>query len=189
MYWKKKPPQEFNPQKRLGLVHVYTGEGKGKSTAALGVAVRAAGHKMRVLIVQFLKGHKDYGEMLAAQEQLHPHVEIVQFGTPEPTNLEDPSAMDKYLAQEGMDFARRAMAMNRPDILILDEINVAAHHGLLNPKDIVDFLDNKHQQTEVILTGKNAPKELLNSADLITVMTPSRHPYHDGFVPRKGVEH
>ncbi len=189
MHWSKKPPQrEFNPKKRLGYVHVYTGEGKGKSTAALGVALRAAGHKMNVLIIHFIKGHKDYGEVLAI-ESLAPHVEIVQFGTPDPTNLEDPSAMDQYLAKKALEYARRAMVSNRPDILILDEVNTAAAYNLLDKKDVLDFIDNKHQETEVIMTGRQAPKEFLNAADLITVMTTTKHPYHEGFEPRRGIEH
>lgn len=188
MFWHKRPPKESNPKKRLGFIHVYTGEGKGKTSAALGIALRAAGHDMRVLVIQFLKGHKDYGEMLV-QARLKPHIEIVQFGTPDPINLKDPSAMDMYLAKEALEYARRAMVMSRPDILILDEINTAAHFKFLPTKEVLDFLDNKHQNTEVILTGRYAPKEILNAADLITVMTMTKHPYTDGFLPRRGVEH
>ncbi|MBI2411326.1 MAG: cob(I)yrinic acid a,c-diamide adenosyltransferase [Candidatus Kerfeldbacteria bacterium] len=188
MYWHKRPTNEFNPKKRLGYIHVYTGDGKGKTTAALGVALRAAGAKMNVLVIQFLKGHKDFGELLA-HDRLKPYVDIVQFGTPEFTNLHDPSAMDVYLANQGLDYARRAMVMKRPDILILDEVNTAMHHGLIKTTDMLDFLDNKHQETEVILTGRNAPKELLNAADLITVMTTTKSPYGEDFIPRFGVEH
>lgn len=188
MHWHKRPAEEYNPKKRLGYIHVYTGEGKGKTSAALGLALRAAGHNMKILIIQFIKGHKDYGEILA-QEKLKPNIEIVQFGTPEKTELNDPGAMDLYIAKEGLDYARKAMVMNRPDILILDEINPAAAHGLIKIKDLLDFLDNKHRETEVILTGRDAPKELLNAADLVTVMTTTKHPYHDDFIPRKGIEH
>lgn len=191
MDWHKRPPHKehyHQQQKRLGLIHVYTGEGKGKSTTALGIALRAVGHEMRVLIIQFLKGHKDYGEVLV-QSRLRPHLEIVQFGTPDPVNLQDPTAMDMYLAKEAMEYARRAMIMKRPDILILDEINPALHHNFLPVQEVLDFLDNKHQNTEVILTGRNAPKDILNAADLITVMTMTKHPYHDGFIPRRGIEH
>ncbi len=189
MHWHKRPPKkEFNPKKRLGYVHVYTGEGKGKTSAALGVALRAAGHKMKVLVIQFVKGHKDYGELLA-HDKLAPHIEIVQFGTPDPTDLADPSAMDQYLAKQGLEYARRAMVMKRPDILILDEINTVLHHEIVKLEEVLDFIDNKHQETEVILTGKNAPSKLLNAADLITVMTTTKSPYHKDFLPRKGVEH
>jgi len=189
MHWHKRPPEkEYNPKKRLGLVHVYTGEGKGKTTAALGVALRSAGHKMRVLVIQFVKGHKDYGELLASAT-LAPYVEVVQFGTPQKTNLHDPSAMDIYLVEQGMAYARKAMIHQRPDVLILDEINTALHHKLLPLQDVLDFLDHKHQETEVILTGRSAPSALLNAADIVTVVTTTKSPYHDNFVPRKGIEH
>ncbi len=189
MHWSKTPPKrEWNPKKRLGYVHVYTGNGKGKTTAAMGMALRGAGHKLNVLVIQFIKGHKDFGENLM-HEALQPYVEIVQFGTPDYTNLEDPSAMDQYLAQKGLEYARNAMVNNRPDILILDEINPAAAHGLIQTTDLLDFIDNKHQETEVVLTGRNAPKEVLNAADLITVMTSTRNPYSQDFEPRRGIEH
>ncbi|MFC1598274.1 cob(I)yrinic acid a,c-diamide adenosyltransferase [Patescibacteria group bacterium] len=189
MYWHKTPPQkEYNQKKRLGYVHVYTGEGKGKTSAALGTALRAAGHKLDVLIVQFIKGHKDYGELLA-MDKLKPYIEIVQFGTPDITNLEDPSAMDSYLTNQGLEFARSQMVKDRPDLLILDEINPAAAYGLLKVNDVLDFIDNAHQQTEIILTGRDAPKEFLNAADLVTVMTQTKSPYCDEFEPRCGIEH
>ena len=189
MYWHKRPlEKEYNPKKRLGLVHVYTGEGKGKTTAALGVALRSAGHRMHVLIIQFIKGHKDYGELLAV-EKLMPFVEIVQFGIPQKTNLKDPSAMDLYLVGQGMEYAKKAMLNNRPDVLILDEVNTALHHNLLPLQEVLDFLDHKHQQTEVILTGRSAPAAILNAADIVTVMTTTKSPYNDDFVPRKGIEH
>ncbi len=189
MYWHKRPPEkEYNPKKRLGLIHVYTGEGKGKTTAALGVALRAAGHRMRVLIIQFVKGHKDYGEILAT-EKLMPYVEIVQFGTPQRSDLNDPSAMDQYLVKQGLEYARTAMLNNRPDVLILDEINTALHHKLMPLEDVLNFLDHKHQETEVILTGRSAPAPLLNAADVVTVMVTTKSPYNDDFVPRKGIEH
>lgn len=188
MYWHKRPHAESRPQKRLGKIQVYTGEGKGKTTAALGVGLRAAGHGFRVLMIQFLKGHKDYGELLAFSKLL-PHFEIVQFGTPEKTNLAEPNAMDRYIAQQGLAFARKAMVHERPDVLILDEINPAAHHGVINLNELIDFLDNKHQETEVILTGRNAPKELLNAADIVTVMMATKTPYTEEFIPRMGSEH
>lgn len=189
MYWHQTPPSnEFNPKKRLGYIHVYTGEGKGKSTAALGTAMKAAGHKMQVTIIQFIKGHKDYGEMLAHQE-LAPYIEIVQFGTPNPTNMQDPSAMDVYLANQGLDYARNVMSSERPDLLVLDEVNTAVAAGLLELTDLLDFLDNKHRNVEVILTGRDAPPELFNAADIVTVMTAVKTPYKEGFVPRRGIEH
>lgn len=191
MYWSNTPPEnEYNPKKRLGLVHVYTGEGKGKTSAALGTAFRAAGHKLQVLIVQFIKGHKDFGE-LQAFDSLKPYVDIVQFGTVETTDLHEPSAMDVYVANQGMEFVRKAMVEKRPDVLVLDEINVAMHYGLIKTNEVLDFIDNKHQNTEVLLTGKHAPSAILNAADLVTVMTSTKHPatHDEDFTPRKGIEH
>ncbi len=184
----QRPPKEFNPKKRLGLVHVYTGTGEGKTTTALGVALKAVGHNLRVVVIQFLKGHKDYGEMLI-QQRLQPQLEVVQFGSTQPVRLETPSGLDLYLAQQGLEYARRVMVLRRPDVLILDEINPVLHHGLLDTKAILDFLDNKHQQTEVILTGEQAPADLLNAADIVSVMTNTKHLQADEFVPRFGIEH
>lgn len=189
MFWYKKPPKEYNHKKRLGLVHVYTGEGKGKTSAALGITLRAAGHRLNVLVVQFIKGHKDYGELLVL-ERLRPFVDIVQFGTPEATNLEHPTALDQYLAQQALDYSRRAMVNARPDILIFDEINPAMYYNIIPTKKVLDFIDNKHRETELILTGRYAPSEVLNAADIVTVMTASKHPYDAAdFSPRKGIEH
>lgn len=189
MFWHKRPPKEYNPKKRLGLVHVYTGEGKGKTTAALGVALKSAGHQLQVLFIQFCKGHKDYGELLA-MARLRPYLDIVQFGRAEITDFNNPAAFDIYLAQQGMDYARRAMTAARPDLIVFDEINPALHYGLVPLASVLNFLDNKHQNTEVILTGRFAPPEILNAADIVTVMTAAKHPYDAAdFYPRRGIEH
>lgn len=188
MHWHKTPKKEFNPKKRLGYVHVYTGEGKGKTSAALGTALRAAGHNMRTTVIQFIKGHKDYGEMQIL-DRLQPHVQVYQFGRPEPTDLAAPTDIDLYYAQRGMEFARDHIVQDRPDILVLDEINPAVRHGLIDLEELLDFIDNRHRHIELILTGRDAPSEVLNAADLITVMNATRHPYHDEFQPRRGIEH
>lgn len=188
MYWEKRPQKEFNPKKRLGLVHLYTGDGKGKTTSALGIALRAIGQNMKVLVIQFMKGHKDYGEMLI-QEKLKPQLEVVQFGTPEKMDLENPTDMDRYLAQQGMEYARRAMALERPDVLILDEINPAVSSGCVSVVEVLDFIDNAHRNVEIILTGRHAPKEFLNAADIVTIFNDVKHPYSDDFLPRAGIEH
>lgn len=189
MIWHKRPKKEFNPKKRLGKIHVYTGDGKGKTSAALGVGMRAAGQNMRVLMIQLLKGHKDSGEMNAHQ-LLKPYMEIVQFGTTDPVNLEQPSDMDIYLANKALDFAREAMVHNRPDVLIFDEMNPALAHGLVDLPDFLSFLDNKHANTEVIITGHSAPSELLNAADIVTVMRATKGEIDpEEFEPRFGIEH
>lgn len=185
----RQPLPERAPQRRLGLIHVYTGDGKGKTTAAIGLAIRAVGQDLRVCIIQFLKGQKESGE-LKALDRFQPQLELIQFGVPASSSLGDPTPMDQFLCTEALAYARRRMTDDRPDVLILDEINVALHHGLVGVNDVLDFLDNKHRYTEVVLTGRNAPPSLLNAADIVTVMTGTKHPYAaEDFVPRWGIEH
>ncbi|MFA5994890.1 MAG: cob(I)yrinic acid a,c-diamide adenosyltransferase [Patescibacteria group bacterium] len=185
----KKPKPEYHHKKHLGKLHIYTGTGKGKTSAALGTLLRAAGQGYTVLMIQFIKGHKDTGELLAAQK-LKPLVEILQFGRPELASWQEIHAIDAYLAAQGLQYAREAMQQRRPDVLILDEILPAIQHELLNLEDVVDFLDNRHRNTEVILTGSTAHPVLLNMADLVTVMQPTKHYFnHPDFSPRLGIEY
>ena len=187
MIYHKKPKKDINHKKKLGKIHVYTGEGKGKTTAALGLALRGAGHNLNTLVIQFLKGDKDSGEFKV--QGLIPNIKIVQFGTSEPVNLNNPSAMDVYYAKEALNYARKIQALDRPDILILDEINPAIHHGLISLEEVLDFLDNKHQWMEVVLTGRDAHPEILNRAHLVTSMYPVKHYYDDNFEARFGIDH
>lgn len=187
MYWKPRLKKKDDP-KDYGKIHVYTGEGKGKTTAALGLAVRAAGHEKKVLVVQFLHGNKEAGEFLV-QNKLAPFVEIMQFGAEEGTDVLNPTDMDMYFAQQAMEFVRRQMVTRRPDLLILDEVLPAVHFGLLDVQDVTDFLDNKHVNVEVVLTGRHAHPAFLNRADLITVMQSIKSYLHDPeFEGRKGIE-
>lgn len=187
MYWKPEYSEDDNP-KDFGKIHVYTGEGKGKTTAALGLALRAAGHNKKVFIVQFLHGNKEAGEFLAVN-RLAPLVELVQFGTPEGANVLEPSDMDKYVAQQAMDYIRKKMVYARPDVLILDEVLPAVHFGLIQVKDVTDFLENKHSNLEVVLTGRYAHPEILNRADLVTVMQSVKSYVNDeNFTGRFGIE-
>jgi cob(I)alamin adenosyltransferase len=182
------PTAEYNPKKNLGYLHIYTGEGKGKTSAALGVLLRAAGQGHKVLMIQFLKGHRYAGE-LAAVKHL-PNVELLQFGRPELDDIRHLQTMDNYLAEQALHYARQAMRKNRPDVLILDEVLPAVHYRLIAVEDVVDFLDNRHRNTEVILTGRHPHPALLNLADLVTVMEPTKQYYnHATFVPRLGIEY
>lgn len=184
-----KPPKEYNSKKRLGYLHVYTGEGKGKTSAALGVLLRAAGQKHNVLMIQFLKGHKDAGEMLAVQE-LGDHVRIVQFGRDDLRSLDDIQTVDHYFANQAIDFAREEMRKKRPDVLILDELTTAIDQNMVLIEDVVDLLENRHANIEVVVTGRNAHPALLNMADLVTVMEPVKSFYaYQNFEPRLGIEH
>lgn len=183
-----RPKPEHNAKRNLGNLHIYTGEGKGKTSAALGVLLRAAGQGHRVLMIQFLKGQKDAGEVLAAQK--FPNVELLQFGRSDLTSLTNLQTMDAYLAVQGLQYARDVMRKKRPDLLILDEILSAVHYELLRLEDVVDFLDNRHRNTEVILTGREAHPVLLNMADLVTVLQPTKHYFgRANFVARAGIEY
>ncbi|OGY83697.1 MAG: hypothetical protein A3F54_04920 [Candidatus Kerfeldbacteria bacterium RIFCSPHIGHO2_12_FULL_48_17] len=183
----------FQPTKHWGRVHVYTGEGKGKTTAALGLSMRALGHGFSVLFVQFLKHHRDLGEF-KLQTQLREHIpqfEIVQFGQPGVIDLSQPSSVDVFYAKQGIDYARAAVQRDgtRPDLVVLDEVNVLVHYGIVPERFLLDFLANKPQNTEMVLTGRYAPPSIVEYADLITEMTPVKHYYHDAFQARQGIEY
>ena len=186
----KKSKTKKHPKKDLGYLHVYTGEGKGKTSAALGMLLRAAGQGHRVLMIQFLKGDREVGEMLAFQN-LGVDVQIVQFGRPDLEHIDQLQAADAYFAEQGLNFAREALhGRQRPDLLILDELGTAIHHQLVALPDVVDFIQNRHRNTELVITGEHAHPAILNLADLVTVMYPTKHYFnYEGFEPRLGIEH
>ncbi len=184
---------------RDGLVQIYTGTGKGKTTAALGLALRAVGHGLRVCFIQFLKGDWDSGERKAAA-RLSPELEIHSFAAPQwgdHSQADDntpwwelpPSDDDRKHAQEGMLFARRALTGEDYDIVVLDEALGALNLGLVSTEDLLGLISSKSDKVEVVLTGRSAPDELLKAADLVTDMTAVKHPYHRGVKARRGIEY
>jgi len=156
------------------LIYLYTGEGGGKTTNALGLALRSAGHGLKVIVIQFMKGRKNIGEY-KIRARLAPEYEIHQFGRSGWVDLKSPGPVDIKLAQKGLDFARQA-AKRRPALLVLDEINLAVAVGLLKPKDVLDLLDEVPKRTVVVLTGRRAPKELLDRADFVNEIVDVKHP-------------
>lgn len=170
-----------------GLIQIYTGDGKGKTTAALGVALRAIGHGLRVYMIQFMKGDIDYGEIKAVKKL--ENFEIIQFGRPDFVNRENPENIDIKLANEALAHAREVMRKREYDILILDEINVAVNFGLIEVQDVLNILNSKPENMELILTGRYAPPEILEKSDLITEMKCIKHPHDKGVVAREGIEH
>jgi len=170
-----------------GYIQVYTGNGKGKTTAALGLSLRAAGHGLRTVIIQFMKGWIDYGE-LKGVEMLSPYVEIHQAGRDTFVNRGNPDPEDVRLAREGWELARQAILGKRADIVVLDEINCAVDFGLLPVGEVVDLLRRKPEGVEILLTGRGAPPEFLELADLITEMREMKHYYAKGVDARVGVE-
>ena len=170
----------------LGLLHVYTGEGKGKTTAALGLALRAWGHGLRVGVVQFMKKGEDYGEVLALRRM---GVEVFQFGSGKLIAKGKHCQADLDCAKRALDLSRSLLRSGEFDLMILDEVNVALYFGLINIDEVLDALKQRDRGVEVICTGRNAPEELRKEADLVTVMTVEKHPYDEGLEARKGIEY
>jgi len=170
-----------------GLIQVYTGNGKGKTTAALGLALRAVGHGLKVLVVQFMKGNIAYGESESAQK-LSPFLTIKRMGQKTFISRAHPIPTDLQLAQEGFFIAKKAIENEEYDIVILDEINVAIDYGLIPLSDFLHLLDTKPSRVELILTGRNARPEVIERADLVTEMIDRKHYYREGVSARKGIE-
>lgn len=168
-----------------GMVQVYTGNGKGKTTAALGLAVRAAGHGLRVYIGQFMKGVA-YGE-LAALRRL-PNITIEQFGRPEWVDPTSVTEEDREMAERALRFGREALHSGKYDVVILDEINVAAGWGLLPVDQVVELIESRPANVELVLTGRSAPAKFLELADLVTEMCEVKHPFQRGITSRLGIE-
>jgi cob(I)alamin adenosyltransferase len=170
-----------------GLVQVYTGNEKGKTTAALGIALRAAGHGFKVLIIQFMKGNIEYGELESARK-LFPYLTIKPMGRETFVSKSHPDPVDVERAQEGFSLAKKAVENKEFDIVILDEINVAIDYGLIPLSDLLQFIDSKPETVELILTGRNAKPEIMDKADLVTEMVDRKHYYDKGISARKGIE-
>lgn len=169
----------------VGYVHVYTGNGKGKTTAALGLTLRALCAGKKVFIGQFIKG-MNYSELKIVD--YFKEVEIVQFGKNCFINGK-PTEEDIRLAEEGLKKSKEAIFSGKYDIVILDEINVALHYGLLKLEDVLDIIHHKPTSTELILTGRYAPKEIIDTADLVTEMVEVKHYYSKGILARLGIEY
>jgi cob(I)alamin adenosyltransferase len=170
-----------------GYIQVYTGNGKGKTTAALGLAVRAAGHGLRTTILQFMKGWIDYGE-LEGVRMLAPYVEILQAGRDTFVNRKSPDPEDVRLAQEGWRTAQEIIRDGKADIVVLDEINCAMDFGLIPVEEVVRVLRGKPAGMEIVLTGRGAPQAVIDVADLVTEMREVKHYYAKGVDARVGVE-
>jgi cob(I)alamin adenosyltransferase len=178
------------PVKSRGLVAVHTGDGKGKTTAALGTALRAVGYGKRVCVIQFIKGDWHYGELDGAR-RLEPEMEWIRAGIGFYRIMGDdrPEEAHRKAAAEGLETAREKIAGGEFYLVILDEINVALHEGLLNVKDVLDVLDQRPEAVHVILTGRNAPEELVDRADLVTEMREVKHPFQEGMLAQKGFDY
>lgn len=171
----------------LGKIHVYTGTGKGKTTAALGLALRASGHGLKTYIMQFMKGNIDYGELKSVA--LIDNITIVQGGREDFVNPDNPDPIDLELARSAFDTVKPIVKEGKYDIVILDEINIATSWKLLPLDEVLELIKTKAEKTELVLTGRYAPSEFIEIADYVTEMKEIKHPYDNGTECRTGIEH
>ncbi|RPJ31727.1 MAG: cob(I)yrinic acid a,c-diamide adenosyltransferase [Nitrosopumilales archaeon] len=172
-----------------GIVIVYTGNGKGKTTASLGVALRAIGHGLRVCMVQFIKGEWHYGE-LNSIKKLEPDFELIVAGKGFIGIIDDDHAFEEHIraAKTALDIVEQKISLDTFDIIILDEINYALHLGVLQLADVMRILQNRPKHLSLILTGNHACEEIITLADLVTEMKEIKHPYKKGIKAKRGID-
>jgi cob(I)alamin adenosyltransferase len=182
---KKRPGSD--PKKRKGLIIVHTGDGKGKSTAAFGLALRACGNNMMVFIMQFMKGKWKAGERKSL-EKLGPNVEFAALGDGFTWDTQNPE-QDRLTAQKALDIVREKLSSGRYQMVILDEINYVLGYKFLEEDDFLDLLKNKPEMTHIVCTGRNASPKLIELADMVTEMKCVKHPFKEQGIPaQKGIE-
>ncbi len=181
---------EEKPKPRTkGLVMVFTGNGKGKTTAALGMAFRSAGHRYHVAVIQFIKGTMRTGEQEAARA-LAPYIDWTVTGhgfTAGPWNVATPEE-HRQAAQDALRITREKMLSGRFRMVVMDEVLGAIKAGLVDIQQVLDLIAEKPNTVNLVLTGRDAPQEIIDAADLVTEMRLIKHPYEQGIVAQKGVE-
>ncbi len=173
-----------------GLVLIYTGKGKGKTTAALGIVLRALGHGLKVLMVQFIKGEWYYGE-LSSSKRLEPEFELIAAGRGFIGILDDDHEFEEHkrAATDAIRLAKEKILSRAFDIVILDEINYAIKLNLITIDEVLELIDVKPKETSLVLTGNYAPKEIIQVADLVTEMKEIKHPYRLGVKAKEGIDY
>lgn len=166
-----------------GLIQVYTGNGKGKSTASFGLALRAVGCGMKVGIVQFMKKGEGYGELDSLAKL---NIDVYSYGSGRFVGKNGASELDLNLAKEAMQ--KVAEMYETYDLIIMDEVNNALHFGLVTEEDVIELVKQKPDTTELVLTGRNAPEAICEMADLVTEMREVKHPFSAGINARRGIE-
>jgi len=170
-----------------GLVEIYTGNGKGKTSAALGVAIRALGHGLRVHVIYFMKGDYPYGErnVLARLS----NVSFQSFGHEHFIDPQNVQEEEREQARQALQAAREAIASGNFDLVVLDEVNIAASWKLVEVEDVIKLIKEKPENVELILTGRHADERLIEIADLVTEMMEIKHPFRKGIQARRGIEY
>jgi cob(I)alamin adenosyltransferase len=173
-----------------GLVIVYTGKGKGKTTAALGIVLRSVGHGFKVGMIQFIKGEWYYGE-LTSSKRLEPEFEMIAAGKGFVGIIDDdhPAEDHQKAAKEAVALAKVRLSSGQYDIIILDEINYAVKLNLVSLQDVLDIVKVRPKKTSLVLTGNYAPEEIIDVADLVTEMKEIKHPYRAGIKAKKGIDY
>jgi cob(I)alamin adenosyltransferase len=170
---------------RKGYVQVYTGNGKGKTTAALGLAVRAAGAGLRIFFAQFIKKRKCSEHVLL--EELQDRITVKQYGRGFILSKK-PTAADIKAAREGYEEVKKILLSKEYELVVLDEANVAVHYGLLTPQDILELIASKPKNVELVITGRYADEQVMEAADLVTEMREIKHYRGMGVDARRGIE-
>jgi len=170
-----------------GLILLYTGDGKGKTTAALGQVLRAAGHGFKTVIIQFIKNLENTGEIMAAKKILADHLEIYPMGTGFTWDAKDREELH-LAAAKGWALAREKINSGSYSMVILDELTYALNYGLLDQDEVIAFLAQKPEKLHIIITGRDASEKLIALADLVTEMKEIKHPYKKGIRAMKGIE-
>ncbi|HJU34304.1 MAG TPA: cob(I)yrinic acid a,c-diamide adenosyltransferase [Nitrososphaera sp.] len=172
-----------------GLVIVYTGKGKGKTTAALGIVLRAVGHGYKVGMIQFIKGEWYYGE-LTSSKRLEPEFELIAAGRGFVGIIDDDHPIEDHqrAAKEAVSVAKQKIISGTYDIMILDEINYAAKLNLISQEDILDIIAARPEKTSIVLTGNYVSESVIAAADLVTEMKEIKHPYQTGVKAKKGID-
>nr|AIF25192.1 Cob(I)alamin adenosyltransferase (cobO, btuR) [uncultured marine thaumarchaeote SAT1000_48_A08] len=172
-----------------GLVIVYTGGGKGKTTAALGLALRAIGYNHKVCMIQFIKGSWHYGEM-DSSKKLAPEFELIAVGKGFVGIMDDKSPREEHekIAEEAIKICKEKISSRNFDLVILDEVNYAIDLGLINIEDVIELIKTKPDNLDVVLTGNNAKQEIIDLADLVTEMKEIKHPFKSGIKAKKGID-
>jgi cob(I)alamin adenosyltransferase len=175
------------PKLEKGLVQVYTGNGKGKTSAAFGLALRAIGRGLKVYIIQFIKGGFDYGELYIVDKL--PSLTLKAFGRGKFVTEKPAEKVDVEFAEEALALAEEVVKSGEYDMVILDEINVALNLKLIEIEKVLELIKDKPKHVELVLTGRYAPDEVIEAADLVTEMKEVKHPFNKGFQARKGIEY
>jgi len=175
---------------KKGLTIIFTGDGKGKTTASLGMALRASGQEKKVLLVQFIKNFKDYGELKFVKKFPQTNIKIKSFGQGYVGIRGDKKPKEVHIeaAKNALEFAKEKIKSKKYFMVILDEVNVALNLKLLKVEEIIGLMKSKPENLHLVLTGRNAPKKILQLADLVTEMREIKHPFKKGILAQEGIE-